>query len=207
MAKGFIITGTDTDVGKTIFAAALTHALEGVYWKPLQSGTEDGTDRQKVDALLAGKGHTLPETYIFKEPLSPHRAAEIDGVGIDSNKLVPPLLEAPLIIEGAGGLCVPVTRDVLYIDLFKKWNLPVVLCARTKLGTINHTLLSVEALRHHGVRLHGIAFIGEEMPDTQRTIADFAGTKILGRLPFIEKLDAPKLHKAFAAHFKVSDFA
>lgn len=206
MAKGFIITGTDTDVGKTIFAAALTHALEGVYWKPLQSGTVDGTDRARVEVLLAGKGCTLPETYLFKEPLSPHRAAEIDGVSIDLNTLVPPSVDLPLIIEGAGGLCVPVTRELLYIDLFKKWKLPVVLCARTRLGTINHTLLSVEALRQRGIPLHGIVFIGEEMPDTQHTIADFTGAKILGRLPFIENLDAPKLHSAFARHFKRSDF-
>jgi dethiobiotin synthetase len=207
MTGGYIITGTDTGIGKTVFASMLTLALTGIYWKPLQSGTKDGTDSQ-IARKLTGlpDDHFASEAYILTQPLSPHRAAELDGVTIDIEKLKPPASPFPLIIEGAGGLMVPLTWDVLSIDVFKRWGLPVILCARTTLGTINHTLLSIEALKNRAIPVHGIAFVGPENPDTMRTIAEFSGVKILGRLPPLEAVEKSTLEKAFAENFRKTDF-
>ena len=199
----FIVTSTDTGIGKTVFAAALVRALGASYWKPIQSGLLDGADGETAAAL--GVTRVLPEAYRLTEPLSPHRAAELDGVTIDPARLVPPDAD-PLVIEGAGGVLVPVTRDLLYADLFARWRLPVVLVARTGLGTINHSLLSVEALRARGVAVHGIAFVGDANADKEATICAIAGVRRLGRLPRLDPLDAAGLGAAFAAHFDIGDF-
>jgi len=198
-----VVTGTDTGIGKTVFAAALARALGAAYWKPIQSGLLDGADGETAAAL--GVARVLPEAYRLTEPLSPHRAAELDGVTIDPARLVPPDAD-PLVIEGAGGVLVPVTRELLYADLFARWGLPVVLVARTGLGTINHSLLSVEALRTRGVAVHGIAFVGDANADNEATICAIAGVRRLGRLPRLDPLDAAGLGAAFAAHFDIGDF-
>lgn len=194
----FVITGTDTDVGKTVCAAMYTLGLAGLYWKPIQCGIEEGTDRKTV-AEICGKEYTLPETYIFKAPLSPHRASELENITIDIDTLtVPDTPEAkPLIIEGAGGLMVPITREFLFIDLFKRWNIPVILCARTALGTINHTLLSIEALKTRNIPIHGIVFIGEDNADTVQTIQNISGVNILGQIPVLNIVDLRSLNKVF----------
>jgi dethiobiotin synthetase len=203
-----IVTGTDTGIGKTVFSAALAGALGAFYWKPIQSGLEEETDSETVARLgRVPAERVLPEAYRLVTPASPHLAAEIDGVTIDHARLTPPAVDGPLLIEGAGGLLVPVDRRTLTIDVFARWGLPVVLCARTALGTINHTLLSVEALRVRGVPLLGIAFIGEEKADSQRTIADFSGARVLGRLPPLDPLTPERLADAFAAGFDIRDFA
>lgn len=198
-----VVTGTDTGIGKTVFAAALTRALGAAYWKPIQSGLLDGADGETVAAL--GVQRVLPEAYRLTDPLSPHRAAELDDVTIDPARLVPPT-DDPLVIEGAGGVLVPVTRDLLYADIFARWALPVVLVARTGLGTINHSLLSVEALRARGVAINGIAFVGDANEDNEATICAMAGVKRLGRLPRLEPLDARSLSRAFSEHFRIEDF-
>lgn len=204
----FIVTGTDTGIGKTIFSAALTGALGARYWKPVQSGLEEETDSATVARLgRVPPERILPEAYRLQLPASPHLSAEAEGVAIDPDALVPPEGNGPLIIEGAGGLLVPLTRSLLTIDLFARWGLPVILCARTTLGTINHTLLSVEALRRRNMAIQGIAFIGPEMPDNARVIADFSGVNILGRLPVLDPLDHERLAGAFADHFDLRDFA
>lgn len=208
MAEAFIVTGTDTDLGKTVFCAMLTLALDGCYWKPIQSGTEGGTDSERARRMSGlPEERFLPERHVFRRPLSPHRAAELEGVEIDESGLVSlPFCERPLVVEGAGGLLVPVTRTRLQIDLFKRWKAPVILCARTALGTINHTLLSVEALRRRGVPVAGIAFIGDANPDTERTILSFSGLRGLGRLPFLQAVNPRTLKAAFAEHFRYEDF-
>jgi dethiobiotin synthetase len=210
--RPIVVTGTDTGIGKTVFAAALVHALQASYWKPVQSGLDgDETDTATV-ARLAGlpTERLLPERYVLSEPLSPHRAAELDGVTIDVAKLALPR-EAertrPLVIEGAGGVLVPITRDVLQIELFSRWQARAVVCARTRLGTINHTLLTIEALRRAGVCILGVAFIGDPVPDSEDTICAFAGVKRLGRLPWITPLTGPGLHDAFAGTFRREDFS
>lgn len=207
--SAIVVSGTDTGLGKTVFAAMLTATLDAAYWKPVQSGTERGTDAETVARLAAvPPERILPERYVLSQPLSPHRAAEIDGIEIDPDALVLP--EPPagrsLVVEGAGGLLVPLNRRTLFIDVFRRWGVPVVLCARTTLGTINHTLLSVEALKARGIPLLGIAFIGEAMPDSERTIVDFSGARRLGRLPWLAEFTSDSLRRAFAESFERADF-
>ncbi len=207
MTRTFIVSGTDTGIGKTAAAAMLTLGLKAHYWKPIQSGTADGTDTDTVKALTGmPSDRFLPEAYVLTQPLSPHRSAELDDVEIDTGRLSLPQVNRPLIVEGAGGLMVPITRGLLQIDLFKRWNAPVILCARTGLGTINHTLLSVEALRARNIPLHGLLFIGDDNPDNIRTITEMSGARLLGRLPWFERLNADTLKTAFADHFRLEDF-
>jgi len=208
MSKAYIVTGTDTGIGKTTVAAMLVLALDAVYWKPIQSGTEEGTDRQRVQALTQlPDDRLLPERYVLSQPLSPHRAAELDGIEIKAEALVLPAFDRTLVIEGAGGLIVPVTRNKLQIDVFADWSLPIILCARTALGTINHTLLSIEALRSRHMRLHGLIFVGDDNPDNMRTIADFSGARILGHVPRLDRIGRAALLDVFARGFRREDFA
>jgi dethiobiotin synthetase len=196
-------------VGKTVVAAMLALALDAYYWKPIQSGTKSGTDAGRV-AELTGltRDRILPERFILTEPLSPHRAAELDGVSVDAGTIALPRVphNSWLIVEGAGGVLVPINRAVLQIELFARWAAPVVVVARTSLGTINHTLLTLEALGRHDVDVLGIVFVGDSMPDSERTVADFSGAKRLGRVPFLPSLDAQNLREAFAANFNRGDF-
>ena len=188
-----VVTGTDTDIGKTVFAAALARALGASYWKPVQAGTEDGGDAMTAARLGL---HALPEAYRLTTPCSPHRAAEIDGVTIDPTRLTPP--PGRVVIEGAGGALVPVTRELLFADLFARWRLPVVIVARTALGTINHSLLTIEALRARGVSIAGMIFSGDEVRDSQATICAIGGVRSLGRLPLLDPLSAQTLREAAA---------
>jgi len=210
MRPAFVMTGTDTDVGKTVLAAALIAALDGCYWKPVQCGLVDETDAEIVRRLAGARdSQIIPEVYRLTTPASPHLAAERDGVEIDVDRLAA-LPDAggvrPLIIEGAGGLMVPLTRRFLQIDLFAHWGLPVILCSSTRLGTINHSLLSIEALKRRGIPLLGIAFVGEEQADSERTIVEMGGVRRLGRLPHIDPLDGASLRAAFERNFRRSDF-
>ena len=203
-ARRFIITGTDTGVGKTVFAAALTSALGGVYWKPVQAGLDGETDSETV-ARLSG-APVLPEAWRFKMAASPHRAAAAEGVTIDPEALVLPMTSQPLVVEGAGGLMVPLNAKTLYIDLFARWGAPLILCARTSLGTINHSLLSIAAIRARYIPLLGIAFIGDANPDSEETICRVAGVKRLGRLGPVVPLDGEQLRAAFASGFDIGFF-
>ncbi|MFC0205246.1 dethiobiotin synthase [Novosphingobium soli] len=207
--RPIIVTGTDTGIGKTVFAAALAGALDAHYWKPVQAGIEDeGTDAERV-AALAGlpRGRVLEEAYRLATPCSPHLAAEIDGVAIDPARLALPRVGGPLVVEGAGGVLVPISRTETYADQFARWGAPVVLVARTALGTINHSLLSIEALRARGVAILGLAFVGEAVEDSETTICAMAGVRRLGRLPHLDPLDPATLRAAFAAAFRLEDFA
>ncbi|MGX5806116.1 dethiobiotin synthase [Bradyrhizobium sp. Arg314] len=207
MTVQIVITGTDTGVGKTVFAAGLTALLDGIYWKPVQSGTRAQTDSEIV-SLLAGLSadRMLPEAWRLTEPLSPHRAAELDRVEIDAQALTLPPTDRPLIVEGAGGVMVPLNRHTLYIDVFARWNAPVVLCARTALGTINHTLLSIEALRARSIPLLGVVFIGDRVVDTQKTIAQMGKVLVIGRLPFLQSLTPGTLAANMQELFRATDF-
>lgn len=195
----FLVTGTDTDIGKTVFAAGLAGALGAYYWKPVQAGVDPEGDKETV-ARLGGipKTHILPEAYRLRTPASPHLAARIDGVEVCLDKLTLPQVDGPLVVEGAGGVLVPVSETLLMADLFAYWQLPVILCARTALGTINHSLLSIEALRSRRVPLAGIAFIGDPHEENERIIPQLAKVPSLGRLPRLDPLDAASLKAAFA---------
>lgn len=201
-----VITGTDTDVGKTVFAAALASASGARYWKPIQSGLDGGGDAFAVAALGVAAGRILPEAYRLTTPCSPHRAAELDGVAIDPDRLTPPAVAGGLVVEGAGGALVPVTGRLLYADLFARWGCRVVVVARTELGTINHSLLTFEALRARGVLILGVAFNGEPNEDSEATIAELGGVKRLGRLPRLTPLSPETLRAAFLDAFRLGDF-
>lgn len=199
----FVVTGTDTGIGKTVFAAGLTARLGATYWKPVQSGLEEETDREVV-ARLSGRP-TEPEAYRLGLPASPHISSAAEGRTIDVASLEPPAAH-PLVIEGAGGVMVPLTPETLFLDLFARWQLPVILCARTALGTINHSLLSLAALRAAGVPMHGVAFIGPAEPEVEATIACLGGVRRLGRLPILPSLTPDSLRRAFDAAFPAGSF-
>jgi dethiobiotin synthetase len=203
-----VVTGTDTNIGKTVFAAGLTGLLAGAYWKPVQAGLEGETDTDTVRRLTGlGPEHFLPEAWRLKLPASPHLAAEREGLEIDSGSLRVPGADRPLIIEGAGGLMVPINRRELFIDVFARWGFPVVLCARTALGTLNHTLLSIEALRRRSIPVMGIALIGDAHVDNERTLPEISGIPLLGRLPFLDPLTPGSLRTAFETAFPRNFFA
>jgi len=190
-----VVAGTDTGIGKTVFSAGLTRALGASYWKPVQAGLEEETDSEIV-ARLSGRP-VLPEAYRLRLPASPHLAAEREGVAIDPVRLaLPPV--APLVVEAAGGLMVPLTRRLLYLQVIAGWGAPVVLCCRTALGTINHSLLSLTALRAAGCRVAGVAFIGAEAEDSRRVICEIGAVRDLGRLPVLERVTEEALADAFA---------
>jgi dethiobiotin synthetase len=207
MSAGFIVTGTDTGIGKTIFSAALARALDGYYWKPIQAGIGCETDSDAVRRLSKlPLERILPEAYRLKLPASPHIAAAREGIAIEARYLTLPVCAGPLVIEGAGGLLVPLSDELLQIDQFASWGLPVILCARTALGTINHALLSLEALAKRQIRVHGVAFIGDAAEEVENTIVALGGAPRLGRLPHVEHLDQSRLAAAFRAGFDLTAF-
>ncbi len=198
--RRYVVTGTDTGIGKTIFAAGLTGFLKGHYWKPVQAGLDDETDSAAV-ARLSGLGRSavLPEACRLATPCSPHEAARIDGVAITADRLALPDCAGPMVIEGAGGVLVPLSETGLFADQFALWGLPVILVARTALGTINHSLLSIEALRARGVPVHGVAFIGDANQASEAAICRIGQVQHLGRLPHLPSLTTESLRGAFAA--------
>lgn len=207
MIPALVVTGTDTDVGKTVFAAALAGALDAHYWKPVQAGLADGSDSDRIAALSGLQpDRILAEAFRLTTPCSPHRAARLDGVAIDPERLMLPASPRPLVVEGAGGALVPLNDTMLFADLFARWNAPVVIVARTALGTINHSLLTIEALRSRGVAILGIAFVGEAQEDSERTIARLGKVRRLGRLPVLDPLNRDTLARAFASSFSLTDF-
>ena len=205
-----IVTGTDTDIGKTVFAAALAGALGAHYWKPVQAGTDDQgrTDRDRVIELSGlPDDRFMPSAYDLATPASPNIAAEIDGVTIDPARLALPHVDGPLVVEGAGGVAVPLGADRLYLDQFAEWAAPVIVAARTSLGTINHSLLTLEALRSRDIPVLGVAFVGESQPDSEATICRIGAARHLGRLPILPQLDAVALARAFSDNFALEPFA
>jgi dethiobiotin synthetase len=206
--SAFVVAGTDTGVGKTIFAAALAGALDAAYWKPVQAGLDGETDSSAV-ARLSGlpPERILAEAFRLRTPASPHFAAALDGLSIDPDSLDPPREPRPLVIETAGGVMTPLTLQTTNADLLARWGLPVIVVARTRLGTINHSLLTLEALRRRGAPVLGVAFIGEEDAPAQSAIAQMGETRVLGRLPHLSPLTRESLATAFAAAFNRRDFS
>lgn len=200
-----IITGTDTGIGKTVFAAGLTAALSAHYWKPIQAGVDPEGDSDTVARLSAvPASHILPEAYRLATPASPHLAARLDGAEIDPARLEMPHINGPLVVEGAGGVLVPITETLLMADLFARWGAPVIVCARTALGTINHSLMSIEVLRARSVPILGIMFIGDAHDENERIIPALGNVPSLGRLPIIPALDAETLAGAMQRHVDIA---
>ena len=190
----FIICGTDTDIGKTLISSFFVKGLSSFYWKPIQSGIESQTDSQTVETLSqVSKDKIIKEAYVFTKPLSPHWAAEKDQKTINFDKLKLPIVDGPLIVETAGGLMVPLTRNFLQIDQIKKWNLPVILVCKSSLGTLNHTLLSIEALKRRDIEILGLVVNGEKHLDNPNTLVDFSGIPLITEFPYIRKMDSNNL--------------
>lgn len=206
MSGAIVIAGTDTDVGKTLVSAGLMLCLpQACYWKPVQAGIEPMTDTEAVQALTGlPEERFLPEAYRLEMPASPHLAARMEGTVIAPSDLALPQINAPLIVESAGGVMVPLTDNFLNIDQFTRWGKPVILVARTGLGTINHSLLSIAALRARDIPIGGILFSGEAHAENEAIIPRLAGVWSLGRLPHLETPDAARLHLAMQAHVDIS---
>jgi len=200
MSRQYVVVGTDTGVGKTVVSAAIVGALDAYYWKPVQSGLDGETDSQVV-ARLSGvpADHIIPEAWRLRRPASPHLAARDEGVEIDAAALNPPPCDSPLIIETAGGVLTPLSDRALTIDMLERWRLPVILVARTSLGTINHSLLTLEALRKRAISITGIIFVGDADAGAQHSIETIGGARILGRLPKLDPLNRKTLGAAFGA--------
>jgi dethiobiotin synthetase len=183
MTNTYFITGIGTDVGKTIVSAVVTEAFHADYFKPVQAGELEYSDTDKVKALISNsKSKFFDNAYALKTPMSPHAAAEIDEVTIDLKSISRPKTQNPLVIEGAGGLMVPLNDKDCLIDLIEKTD-KIILVSRHYLGSINHTLLSVEALKNRGFPNIGILFNGNEHPTTERIILEKTQLLCLGRIP------------------------
>lgn len=184
------VVGTSTDIGKTVISAWLALKLDAKYLKPIASGIEDGSDCDVVRKL----GIEVLETiYKFKAPLSPHAAAALEGVRIDLDSLVLPEIE-DLIVEGAGGVLVPLNEKDLLIDLVQKFHIPTIVVASNSLGTINHTLLTIEALRARGIEILGVILNGDDPSNVHKNaIEQFGKVKVLCEFPRLEDVNAQEL--------------
>ena len=208
MTGDVFVTGTDTGVGKTVLSALLVAALNRRYWKPVQTGACEGTDRAAVMKFAdVGAGRIHPEAFVFDPPVSPHLAAEQQGVRIDIKAIRRPEDPAPIVIEGAGGVLVPINDQELMIDLICHLQAPVIVAARTTLGTINHTLLTVAAIRNAGVKLTGVVMVGRENLDNRRAIVRYGSVPVVGTIPWLDSIDRSSLCRAFDQYFDKTSFA
>ena len=190
----FIICGTDTDIGKTLISSFFVRGLNSFYWKPIQSGIELQTDSQTVETLAKiSRKKIIKEAYVFTKPLSPHWASEIDQKTINFDMLRLPEVKGSLIVETAGGLMVPITRNFLQIDQITQWKLPVILVCKSSLGTLNHTLLSIEALKRRNIDILGLVVNGEKHLDNPKTLVEFSGIPLITEFPYIKKMDSNNL--------------
>jgi dethiobiotin synthetase len=204
MPDRFFITGTDTGVGKTVVSALLCAALEAFYWKPIQTGTGEGTDRRSVMRLAQLPGRrTIPEIYRFRPPVSPHLAARRSGVRIDLRKIKLPRIAAGehLIVEGAGGVLVPINATQQMTHLMRHFKLPVLLVSRTSLGTINHTLLSLAALGAARLDIRGVIMVGQQNVENRNAIEHYGRVPVIGSVPVLQTVDRGALLEVFRKHF------
>ena len=200
--RQFLIAGTDTGVGKTVVAAILTRGLKARYWKPVQSGREDKTDTELVKAMTGlPEGHLLAEAYCLQTPISPHASARRDGITIDRRRLALPPVAGPLIVEGAGGLLVPLNDQTLLLDVMRDWGLPVLLVARSRLGTINHTLLSLMALKAAGLEVLGVVMNGAQDPESRQAIEKHGQVGVLAELAPLATLTPETISAAYRRLF------
>jgi len=199
LPRRLVVAGTDTDVGKTLVSALLVQGLGAHYWKPVQcGGLELGGDRQTV-AELSGcpPERLLPNAYALEQPASPNQAADAEGISIDANQLELPPMPGALVVETAGGLLVPFSKKLLQIDMICQWQLPVLLVARSGLGTLNHSLLSLEAMHHRGITVLGLVLNGPEHPNNRKTLEEISGCHVLACLPILPSCKVGSLKNAW----------
>jgi len=194
--KGYFVTGIDTEIGKTVISAILCEALEADYWKPVQSGDAHNSDTMKVRSLVENtKSVFHKEQFVLGEPMSPHASAEIDGIQIKASDFKLPETNNTLIIEGAGGLMVPLNDNYLMIDLIQELGLPVILVSKNYLGSINHSLLSIEALQSRSIPIKGIIFNNSPYPSSESFIEAYSKIPILARIGFGEEVSSAMVKK------------
>jgi dethiobiotin synthetase len=183
--KGLCVAGIGTEVGKTVASAVVCEALGWDYWKPVASGLADGPgDGEIITSLIEnGRERVHPSRYLFARSLSPHVASALEGVTIALDELQMPRSTRSIVVELAGGVFVPLNDQHTNLDLITALKLPAVVVSRHYLGSINHTLLTLEALRHRELSVHGVIFNGEELPDTERIICTMGRVQRLGRIP------------------------
>jgi dethiobiotin synthase len=199
MSSDLFVTGTDTNVGKTLLSALLVAALKRKYWKPIQTGSCEGTDRETVIKLAGAEAY--PESYIFDPPVSPHIAAKEQGVTIELQRIRRPASSDPIIVEGAGGVFVPINDQEFMLDLMRYLGSPIILAARTALGTINHTLLSVFAIRQAKLPLLGVVMIGKENAENRAAIERYGSVPVIGSIPWLGTIDRSILVEVFDQKF------
>lgn len=187
MRESFFVTGIDTNIGKTVVSAILVEALEADYWKPIQSGDLQNSDTQKVEVLVSDNRVFHQETYRLNNPLSPHVSAKMDNVTISLSEFKMPKTDNGLIIEGAGGLLVPINEEGDYLsDIISRCGVDVILVARNYLGSINHTLLSVEYLKSRDIAIKGIVVVGDANESSESIISKNTGVKVLHHVPLVD---------------------
>ena len=207
MSSDLFITGTDTAVGKTLLSSILVAALNRKYWKPVQTGACEGTDRETVVKWAEiPDDNAYPESYIFDPPVSPHAAAKEQGTTIDLQRIRRPASADPIVIEGAGGVFVPVNDSAFMLDLMRHFAVPVIVAARTTLGTINHTLLTVFAIRRATIELRGVVMIGNENVDNRQAIERYGDVPVIGSVPWLETIDRKTLCSVFEQRFDKNAF-
>ena len=182
----YFITGIGTNVGKTIVSAIITEALKADYWKPIQSGTNEGLDSTTVKELISNTKTIIhPEAYLLKEPLSPHMAAKIDGIAIELENIQLPKSQNNLIIEGAGGLMVPINNKHYVIDIAKKFDCEIIVVVSNYLGCINHSLLTIDYLIKHNFKIKALIFNGDFSEEVKASIRNY--------VPNIKNIDIPSM--------------
>jgi dethiobiotin synthetase len=202
--KKIFVTGTDTDVGKTVVSAILMAGLKAAYWKPVQAGREGMTDTEWIGSVTSfADENFIPEMYLLTQPLSPHASAGHDGVQIELKAFELPDDEKypRLVVEGAGGVMVPLNERYLMVDLMKQLDLPVILVARSALGTINHTLLSLESLRGRGLEVFGVVMNGPKNEINKTAIETYGRIKVLAEVELLPEINSISLQKAYERYF------
>ena len=197
--QGVFVTGTGTGVGKTIASACLTQRWQATYWKPVQTGTDTDYPDSATIALLSGAARIAPPRYVFRAPLSPEAASALENTSIALEDFDLPVSDGPVVVEGAGGVLVPLNAQHLMIDLMVRLALPVIVVAGTGLGTINHTLLSLEALRARHLIVAGVVLVGPANPGNRDAIRNHGQVRVLHSLPMLDPLDADTVQQASAA--------
>ena len=188
--RGFFVTGIDTNIGKTLACAVLVRAIRGNYWKPIQCGDLENSDTLTVKKLLGSASFQhFPERFRFKAPQSPHRAAEEEGVAIELNDFTLPTSDAPVIVEGAGGVLVPLNNRDYIVDLAAKFRLPAILVSRHYLGSLNHTLAALEALQHRNIPIKGLIFSGNRDEKSEKFLQTRTGLPMLLHMEQEERFD------------------
>lgn len=194
----FFVTGTDTEVGKTFVCALLTSGLEAGYWKPVQSGSIDGLDSDFVcRASNMDRDKVIPERYVLKKPLSPHLAAEHENIEIDLDDFNLPSCSFPLIVEGAGGVLVPLNRKYQIVHLIKKLDLPCIIVASQRLGMINHTLLTLQVLKDADIEVMGVILNNGINHDHKEAVEHYGNVRVLAQVERMEQINPENMKKKF----------